>query len=142
LVEFDRFLDQGEAEAGAFAASLEVAEGKEAFEDFLAGIVGNAGAVILNLEGVLVLLMRQGDTDGFAARGKVDGVFQQVGDSGAENEGIAEDGEGEFGGREVEVDPGKLGHRFGLVHGAGDGFAEVEGVGGLEAGFSFEGGEL
>lgn len=66
-VEFGGFLDQGEAESGALAAGLELAQGEEALEDLLAGVVGDAGAAVLDGEDD-GLVDRQPDSHGFAAR--------------------------------------------------------------------------
>ena len=45
-VEFGGFPDKGEAEAGAFAAVVVVAQGIETLENALAGVVRYAGAVV------------------------------------------------------------------------------------------------
>ena len=82
------------------------------------------------------------DFDGGPTRRKVDGVFQQIGDRGAEDERIAADGQGSGMGFVDEIDAGDFGERVCLIDGAGEDVAEIDFRGFFEAGAAFDGGEF
>ena len=73
----------------------------------------------------LAVVFRKREMNRSAARGEVDGVFQQIGDGGAQDECVAMDGQWRGWKLRVQQDTRDFRKRPGLVDGAADNVADV-----------------